>query len=79
MDHHTNSPQHPVRLLLQTELTVPGRPKPHGSHQQSATTILWTKLPQKADCALWVILQTVHNINLIDHFDTNRADCGRKT
>ncbi len=67
-------------ILTQTGLTVPGRPKPYGSSQkQSATTILWTKLTQKADCALRVIIQTVHNNVLMDHFDTNRVDCARKT
>jgi len=52
------------------------RPKAHGSsYSQSATTILWTKLPQKADCALWVLTQTVHNNNLMDHFDPKSWLC----
>ena len=33
----------------------------------------------KADCALWVIIQTVHNNVPMGHCDTNRADCAKKT
>ena len=67
-------------MLTQTGLTVPERPKAYGSsHKQSATTIVWTKLIQKADCALRVIIQTVHNKVPMDHFDTNRVDRARKT
>ena len=67
-------------MLTQTGLTVPERPKAYGSSQeQSATTILWTNLTQKVDCALRVIIQTVHNNILMDHVDTNRIDCARKT
>jgi len=32
-----------------------------------------------AHYALWVIIQTVHNNNLMDHFDTNSVDSARKT
>ncbi len=48
MGHHTDSPQQQSNGAIWTQkLTVP-----YGSsHEQSATTILWTNLTQKADCA----------------------------
>ena len=75
MDHHTHSPQQQsYGPNCPKKLTVP-----YGSwHKQSTTTIWWTILTQKADCALRVIIQAVHNKVSMDHFDTDR-DCARKT
>ncbi len=62
-------------MLTQTGLTVPGRPKPHGSHQQSTTTIWWSHLTQKADCALWVITRTVRKDNPMDQINPKSWLC----
>ncbi len=58
MDHHTNSPQQQsYGPNCPKKLTVP-----YGSwHKQSTTTIWWSNLNEKADCARWVIVQTAHN------------------
>jgi len=56
------------------KLTVPG-----GSSYKQLTTTVMEECEEKAHCALWVIIRTVHNNNLRDHFDTNTVDCGRKT
>jgi len=53
-------------MLTQTGLTVPERPKAYGSSQeQSATTILWTKLPQNS----WLCPKGHHSNSPQQHSD----------
>jgi hypothetical protein len=58
MDHHTNSPeQQSYGPNCPKKLTVP-----YGSWRKQSTATIWrSNLNEIADCAQWVIVQTVHN------------------